>query len=60
MMPIVGPMRQMIKSEIPSEEVMAAALKQGMLPLRIGMAKLLKAGKTSLEEAIRIAPPGSH
>lgn len=60
MMPITDSVRQMIKSNTPSEDVMAAALEQGMLPLRIGMAKLLKEGKTSLEEAIRISPPGSH
>lgn len=60
MMPIKGNIRTLIKSEIPSEKLTAAAFQQGMLPLRIGMAKLLKEGSTSLEEAIRIAPPSTH
>jgi len=60
MMPIDSDIRKLIKDDIPSEKVTAAAYKQGMLPLRIAIAKLLKEGKTSLEEAIRLAPPDLH
>jgi general secretion pathway protein E len=57
MMPIDQDIRKLIKNDMPSEKVTAAAYKQGMLPLRIAIAKLLKEGKTSLAEAIRLAPP---
>ena len=60
MMPIDQEIRKLIKNDIPSEKVSAAAYKQGMLPLRISIAQLLKDGKTSLEEAIRLAPPDVH
>ncbi len=60
MMPIDQDIRKLIKNDMPSEKVTAAAYKQGMLPLRIAIAKLLKDGKTSLEEAIRLAPPDLH
>lgn len=60
MMPIDSDIRKLIKDDMPSEKVTAAAYKQGMLPLRIAIAKLLKEGKTSLEEAIRLAPPDLH
>ncbi len=60
MMPIREYIRKLIKRDTASEKVSAAAYQQGMLPLRIGMARLLKEGLTSLEEAIRIAPPSTH
>ena len=60
MMPIDQDIRKLIKNDMPSEKVTSAAYKQGMLPLRIAIAKLLKEGKSSLEEAIRLAPPDMH
>ena len=57
MMPIDGEIRKLIKQDVPSETVSSVAYQQGMEPLRIAIAKLLKAGKTSLEEAIKLAPP---
>ncbi|WP_395374067.1 GspE/PulE family protein [Marinicella sp. W31] len=57
MMPIDGEIRKLIKNDVPSETVSSVAYQQGMEPLRIAIAKLLKAGRTSLEEAIKLAPP---
>ena len=57
MMPIDGEIRKLIKSDVPSETVSSVAYQQGMAPLRIAIAQLLKAGRTSLEEAIKLAPP---
>ena len=56
MMPIDSEIRKNIKSDTPSEVITKIAYGQGMLPLRVAIAELLKAGKTSLEEAIRLAP----
>ena len=60
MMPIHQEVRQLIRDDVPSEKIAAAAYQQGMMPLRIAISHLLKAGKTSLEEAIRLAPPNAH
>jgi len=60
MMPIHHEVRKLIRDDVPSEKVAAAAYQQGMMPLRIAISHLLKAGKTSLEEAIRLAPPDFH
>lgn len=60
MMPIHNEIRKLIRDDVPSEKLAAAAYQQGMMPLRIAISHLLKAGKTSLEEAIRLAPPDSH
>jgi len=57
MMPIDAEIRKNIKRNTPSEVITKIAYGQGMLPLRVAIAELLKAGKTSLEEAIRLAPP---
>lgn len=57
MMPIDTEIRKLIKNDVPSEEVSSAAYKQGMEPLRVSIAKLLMKGKTSLDEAIKLAPP---
>ncbi len=57
MMPIDAEIRKNIKRDTPSEVITKIAYGQGMLPLRVAIAELLKAGKTSLEEAIRLAPP---
>ncbi|MCF6299655.1 MAG: GspE/PulE family protein, partial [Proteobacteria bacterium] len=45
MMPIHNDVRKMIKNNTPSENVSAVAYKQGMQPLRISIAQLLKSGK---------------
>jgi len=60
MMPIHQEVRKLIRDDVPSEKLAAAAYQQGMMPLRIAISHLLKAGKTSLDEAIRLAPPGTH
>lgn len=60
MMPIHQQVRQLIRDNVPSEKIAAAAYQQGMMPLRIAISHLLKAGKTSLEEAIRLAPPDAY
>ncbi len=60
MMPIHNDIRKLIRDDVPSEKLAAAAYQQGMMPLRISISHLLKAGKTSLEEAIRLAPPDSQ
>jgi len=56
-MTVTSGLRSMIKDKVPSEEVAAKAYKLGMQPLRIAIANLLKSGKTSLEEAIKLVPP---
>lgn len=56
-MPITNDLRIMIKDKVPSEEVAAESYRLGMQPLRIAIANLLKSGKTSIEEAVKLAPP---
>lgn len=56
-MPVTSALRKMIKDKTPSEDVAKEAYRLGMQPLRISIAHLLKQGKTSLEEAIKLAPP---
>ena len=56
-MPISNDLRKMIKNETPSEELAAQAYLLGMQPLRLSIANLLKSGKTSLEEALKLVPP---
>ena len=56
-MPITNDLRKMIKDKVPSEEVAAESYRLGMQPLRIAIANLLKSGRTSIEEAVKLAPP---
>ncbi|VAW40941.1 Type II secretory pathway, ATPase PulE/Tfp pilus assembly pathway, ATPase PilB [hydrothermal vent metagenome] len=56
-MPVTSGLRKMIKDKVPSETVAAEAYRIGMQPLRLSIASLLKAGKTSLEEALKLVPP---
>ena len=56
-MPVTGGLRKMIKDKIPSETISAECYRMGMQPLRISIANLLKNGKTSLEEAVKLVPP---
>jgi general secretion pathway protein E len=56
-MPITGGLRKMIKDKVPSETVAAESYRIGMQPLRLSIAALLKEGRTSLEEAIKLVPP---
>ncbi|HOP21615.1 MAG TPA: GspE/PulE family protein [Gammaproteobacteria bacterium] len=56
-MPIHADLRGMIKNSIPSEAVAEQAYKSGMKPLRVSLSALIKSGKTSVEEAIKLAPP---
>lgn len=57
LMPVTGQLRKMIKDKVPSETVAAEAYRSGMQPLRISIANLLNAGRTSMEEALKLAPP---
>ncbi|HHL31700.1 MAG TPA: type II/IV secretion system protein, partial [Oceanospirillales bacterium] len=56
-MPITSGLRKMIKDKVPSETVAAESYRIGMQPLRLSIAALLKEGRTSLEEAIKLVPP---
>ena len=56
-MPVTGGLRKMIKEKIPSETVAAECYRIGMQPLRLSIANLLKEGRTSLEEALKLVPP---
>ncbi len=56
-MPINGGLRKMIKEKVPSETLTAECYRMGMKPLRISIANLLKEGRTSLEEAVKLVPP---
>jgi len=56
-MPVTGGLRKMIKDKVPSETVAAEAYRIGMQPLRLSIAHLLKSGRTSLEEALKLVPP---
>lgn len=56
-MPVTSGLRGKIKDSIPSEEVAKAAYKMGMKPLRLSIANLIKSGKSSMEEALKLVPP---
>ncbi|MBL4773165.1 MAG: type II/IV secretion system protein [Alcanivoracaceae bacterium] len=56
-MPVTSGLRKMIKDRMPSEKVAAESCRTGMQPLRLSIANLLKLGKTSMEEALKLAPP---
>ena len=56
-MPVNAGLRKMIKDKVPSETVAAESYRCGMQPLRLSIANLLKAGKTSMEEALKLVPP---
>ncbi len=56
-MPVTGDLRHMIRDKVPSETIGAEAYKNGMLPLKLSIAKLIIQGKTSLEEAMKLVPP---
>jgi type II secretory ATPase GspE/PulE/Tfp pilus assembly ATPase PilB-like protein len=56
-MPVNAGLRKMIKDRVPSETVAAESYRCGMQPLRLSIANLLKSGKTSMEEALKLVPP---
>ena len=56
-MPVTSNLRKLIKDKVPSESVAAESYRTGMQPLRLSIANLLKTGRTSLEEALKLAPP---
>ncbi len=56
-MPVTKDLRKMIKDKVPSETIAAEAYRIGMQPLRLSIAQLLKTGRTSPEEALKLAPP---
>jgi hypothetical protein len=47
----------MIKEKVPAESIAKESYRLGMQPLRLSIANLLKSGKTSLEEALKLVPP---
>lgn len=57
MMHVNGSLRQLIRDKVPSESVGAEAYKNGMLPLKLSIAKLIIQGRVSLEEAMKLVPP---
>ena len=56
-MPVTKDLRKLIKDKVPSEIIAAESYRVGMKPLRLSIAHLLKTGKTSFEEALKLAPP---
>ena len=56
-MPVTHELRKMIKDKIASEKVAKESYRIGMQPLRLSIANLLRDGRTSLEEAIKLVPP---
>jgi len=56
-MPINSGLRALIKEKVPAEIIAKESYRLGMRPLRIAIANLLKSGKTSLEEALKLVPP---
>ena len=56
-MPVTSNLRKLIKDKVPSETVAAESYRTGMQPLRLSIANLLKTGRTSLEEALKLVPP---
>jgi general secretion pathway protein E len=56
-MPINSGLRAMIKEKVPAESIAKESYRLGMQPLRLSIANLLKSGKTSLEEALKLVPP---
>ncbi len=56
-MPINSGLRKLIKEKMPAETIAKESYNLGMQPLRLSIANLLKSGKTSLEEAIKLVPP---
>lgn len=56
-MPVTKDLRKLIKDKVPSETIAAESYRIGMKPLRLSIAHLLKVGKTSFEEALKLAPP---
>lgn len=56
-MPINAGLRKLIKEKMPAETIAKESYNLGMQPLRLSIANLLKSGRTSLEEAIKLVPP---
>ncbi len=56
-MPINSGLRKLIKEKMPAETIAKESYNLGMQPLRLSIAALLKSGRTSLEEAIKLVPP---
>ena len=56
-MPITNELRSMISDNIPSEKLAEQSYKLGMQPLKISIANLLKTGKTTIDEALKLVPP---
>jgi len=56
-MPVTKDLRKLIKDKMPSETIAAESYRIGMQPLRLSIAHLLRSGRTSFEEALKLAPP---
>jgi len=56
-MPVTSGLRKLIKDKMPAEKIAKKSYSLGMKPLRLSIGHLLRSGKTSLEEAIKLVPP---
>lgn len=57
LMPVTSGLRAKISDSVPTEEVAKTASKMGMKPLRASIVNLIKSGKSSMEEALKLVPP---
>ena len=57
MMRISSPLRQLIQSDLDLEKLSAAALAEGMRPLRISAAAQVARGVTTIAEVVGVLPP---
>jgi len=57
MMRISSPLRQLIQSDLDLEKLSAAALTEGMRPLRISAAAQVARGVTTIAEVVGVLPP---
>ncbi len=55
-LPVTGEVRRLIAQDAPLEAIRSAALAGGMVPLREGAVRLVREGRTTVEEALRVAP----
>jgi general secretion pathway protein E len=57
MMPLTGRLRSLISAELDLGRFGAAALREGMKPLRISAAAQVAAGVTTVREVLNVLPP---
>ncbi|MBR9813174.1 type II/IV secretion system protein [bacterium] len=57
-MPVSQSLSSILHADIDLADIRAQALKEHMLPLRIAGGRKVAAGETSLDEVVRVSPPG--